>query len=71
MCRVSSDANISGINTPLTLNDILCVDLLYYILKTGYIWRSENCIVISTSVIFQHLPSRFLLIGCKKYCKTI
>jgi hypothetical protein len=26
MCRVSSDANISGINTPLTLNDRLCVD---------------------------------------------
>jgi len=26
MCRVSSDGNISGINTPLTLNDILCVD---------------------------------------------
>jgi hypothetical protein len=28
MCRVSSDANISCINIPLTLNDMLCVDPL-------------------------------------------
>jgi hypothetical protein len=26
MCCVSSDANISGINIPLTLNVMLCVD---------------------------------------------
>lgn len=26
MCRVSSDANISGINNPLTLNNVLCVN---------------------------------------------